>query len=162
MSNYSTKRSVPLFSAFGIGITAIGLFIGCLVARVSTFTCIRDELGEQQGHCQLEQSTLFMPWVKKVSSIPLSDIQKAESVELNVESHSVVLRLRNDAPKFSLHKSEYSQNTEQLAAQINSFLSNSKVKSFSLREGGGIEETLILLGFCGFGLLFAWLGGRKF
>jgi hypothetical protein len=56
----------------------------------------------------------------------------------------VVLRLKNNKDNFSLHKSPYEKNSQMLATQINSFLLNSKAKSFSFREGCGIEETLIL------------------
>ncbi|MBC7970584.1 MAG: hypothetical protein H7Z11_10760 [Verrucomicrobia bacterium] len=139
----------------GIAFTAMGLVIGCFAARVSTFTCIRDQT-EQQGICRLEQSTLFLPWNKKVVSFPLDDIQKAESVELGVDLYAVVLRSRSNAPNPSLYTSEYAENSHQLASQINSFLDNPKTNVLKMQEGGGFQETVILLGFCSFGLLLIW------
>lgn len=143
----------------GTGITVMGLIMGCFIARVSTFTCVRSG-ADQQGICRLEQSTLFIPWNKTVTSVQLSDVQKAESINLGVDSYTVVLRLRNSEPNFPLHRTEYSQNSQQLAKQINSFLGNSEAKGFSFREGGGLIEIVFLISFCGYGLLFAWIGTK--
>ncbi len=143
----------------GIAFTAMGLVIGCFAAQVSTFTCIRPEIA-QPGFCRLEQSTLFLPWNKEVVSFPLKDIQNAKSVEIGVDSYTVVLRSRDHASNFLLHKSEYSENTQLLASQINSFLDNPQAKALSIREGGGMPETIVLLSFCGFGLLLTWQGSK--
>jgi hypothetical protein len=155
-----SRLSVGLTIFFGTAFTLMGLVIGCAAARVVVFTCTRDRITQQQGKgiCQLEESTLFIPWAKTVNSVELKDIQKAESVEIDVETYTVVLRLKNNKDKFSLHKSAYSHNSQQLATLINSFLANSKAKSFSFREGGGIGETLILLSFCGFGITLTYFG----
>jgi hypothetical protein len=153
----SLSPRIPIVA--GTGLTVIGLIMGCFVARVSTFICIRSG-ADQQGICRLEQSTLFLPWNKTVTSVQLSDIQKAESINLGVDNYTVVLRLRSSESNFSLHRTEYSQNSQQLAKQINSFLGNSEAKGFSFREGGGLGEIIVLIGFCGYGLLFAWLGTK--
>ncbi len=152
--------SVGLTIFFGAAFTLIGLVIGCAAARVVIFTCIRDRVNQQQGQgiCQLEESTLFIPWAKTVNSIEVKDIQKAESVEIGVETYTVILRLKHNKDNFSLHKSAYSHNSQQLATLINSFLANSKAKSFSFREGSGIGETLAILSFCGFGVVITYWG----
>lgn len=141
---------------FGSALTITGLVIGCVAARVSTFTCIRSN-GTQQGVCQLEKSTVFLPWIKTVSSVPLSNVRKAE---VGTKDYTVVLRLRDNSPTFLVHESEYSESSQQIIGQINSFLDHSQAKSLSIQEGGGIEATIALVGFCGFSLFFAWVGAK--
>jgi len=145
---------------FGIGFTAMVLAIGCLAARVTTITCSRNG-AELQGICRLEQSTLFLPWNKTVAKIQLKAIQKAEVVELGVDRYTVVLRLRNDAPNFLLHQSEYAENAQKLARHINAFLGNPKAKGVTMQEGGGLQETMVLLSSLAFGLFFIWAGIRS-
>lgn len=148
---------IPLVS--GIGLAAMGLIVGCFAARVSTFTCIRGK-AEQQGICRLEKSTVFLPWNKTVENVQLNNIQKAEFVETGDGSYTVVLRLHSDVSSFLIHNSEYSNNARQIARQINSFLGNPSAKTITVQEGGSIEETAILIGFCGFSLLFASIGTK--
>lgn len=138
----------------GSALTVMGLVIGCVAARVSTFTCIRSETN-QQGICQVEKSTVFLPWVKTVSRVPLSHIQKAE---VRANGYTVVLKLRDDSPSFWVYESEYSENSQRITEQINSFLSHAQTRSLSIQAGGGIEGTIALLGFCGFSSAFTWLG----
>jgi hypothetical protein len=155
-----SRLSVGLTIFFGAAFTLMGLVIGCAAARVVVFTCTRERVTQQQEKesCQLEQSTLLMTWAKKIDRIELKDIQKAESVEVNFDTYTVLLRLKNNNDKFSLYQSPYSQNSQQLATLINSFLANSKAKSFRFQEGGGIGETLVLLSFCCFGIMLTYFG----
>ncbi|PAX59954.1 hypothetical protein [Brunnivagina elsteri] len=156
----NNRLSIGLTIFFGSAFTLIGLVIGCFAARVAVFTCTHDRFTQQQekGNCQLEQSTLLMPWAKKIDRIESRDIQKAESVEVNFDTYTVVLRLKNNNDKFLLYQSPYSQNSQQLATLINSFLTNSKAKSFRFQEGGGVGETLVLLSFCSFGIMLTYFG----
>lgn len=139
---------------FGSALTVMGLVIGCVAARVTTFTCIRASVN-QQGICQLEKSTVFLPWIKTVSRVPLSNVQKAK---VRANGYTVVLQLRDNSPSFWVYESEYSENSQRVTEQINSFLSHAQTRSFSIQQGGGLEETIALIGFCGFSLSFAWLG----
>ncbi|BAZ42862.1 hypothetical protein NIES4101_88320 [Calothrix sp. NIES-4101] len=156
----NSRLSIGLTIFFGVAFTSIGLVIGCVAARVAVFTCTRDEATQhaKTGNCQLEQSTLLTPWAKTLNKVALQDIHKAESVEIDVENYTVHLRLKNNKGKLSLYQSPYSQNSQQLATIINSFLANTKTKSFSFQEGGGIGETLALLSFCGFGITLTYFG----
>lgn len=140
---------------FGLLFTGLVWFIGAYVAQVSTFTCTRIELGQQQGHCQLEEATLLMPWRKMIQSISLSTIQKATVNEQGVDEYAVVL-LRNDnqAP-LVLPDSPYQGPKQKIAARINEFLHNSKVRSLTIREGGGWIERFLLISFGGLGIVFA-------
>jgi hypothetical protein len=156
----NSRFSIGMAIFFGTCFTLMGLLIGCFAARVATFTCTREQITQQpeKGNCQLEQSTLLIPWGKTLNRVELKDIQKAESVEMGFDIYTVVLRLKNNKDTFLLHKSEYSHNSQQLATLINSFLSNPKTKSFRFQEGGGIGETLVLLSFCGFGIMLTYSG----
>lgn len=146
-----------LILMFGSTLTVMGLVIGCMAARVSTFTCTRPN-GNQRGICQLETSTIFLPWIKTVAGISLSNVQKAE---IAADSYTVVLRLHDNSPSFLVYESESSENSQQITEEINSFLSHSKAKSLSIQQGGGIEATIALLGFCGFSLFFVWFGAKS-
>ncbi|MEA5573327.1 hypothetical protein [Calothrix sp. UHCC 0171] len=156
----NNRLSIGLTIFLGIAFTSMGLIIGCAAARVAVLTCIRDGATQhpETGNCQLEKSTLLTPWAKTSNKVALQDIHKAESVEIDVETYTVQLQLKNNKDKFSLYQSPYSQNSQQLATLINSFLANTNTKSFRFQEGGGIGETLALLSVCGFGITLTYFG----
>jgi cell division protein FtsL len=156
----NNRLSVALTLIFGISFTLMGLVIAAFAARTAIVTCTREQTNQQleKGNCQLEESTLFMPWDKKINRVELKDIQKAESVEMGFDIYTVVLRLKDNKNTFLPYKSEYSHNSQQLATVINSFLTNPKTRSFRFQEGGGIGETLVLLSFCGFGIMLTYFG----
>jgi hypothetical protein len=138
------KRSIPeiMLTTFGVAFTVINLTVGCFGGGIKTFTCIRD-----QGICRSEVSSTFLPWRKKIHTIAIKNIQKAELRELG-EEYAVVLLSANNKPIIYISAG---------VDQMNSFLHNPKAKSFTSKVGGSSGETITLIGHCILGLFVSFL-----
>jgi hypothetical protein len=147
------RSRLSILSIFGLVFAAVPLLIGTVIAKTTVLTCDRRIL--PQGQCQIDRSTLLLPWVKTTERMALTEINKAELVDES-DNYQVILRSRQGKAIELFKNAEGPGDFPATAASLNQYLNDPSKPLIIARSGDDREAIVILLIGCGVGLGAAW------
>jgi LPXTG-motif cell wall-anchored protein len=152
------QSRLSIFGIFGLMFTGMALFMGAVVAKTAVLTC--DRRIPPQGQCQVDHSTLLLPWVKTTTQIPLADVYEAEFVQSS-ERYEVILKPRQGEAIKVFGNSEGPGNFAETATSLNRYFNDPNRQRISVRSGDEPQSLAVLLGACGLGLGAAWFTRKR-